>query len=399
MHTNNELNFTSDVNELNIQFNDIFNLKEIQQMQDLLSDATGVGSIITNPEGLPLTRPSNFCTLCTLIRSTKKGLDNCMKSDALNFSSVSSGMVLKPCLSAGLWDTGAKITVNGIHIANWLIGQVRNEEINLQKIIDYGDEIGANKEEFITALNQVPVMSKARFDKIFKMMFVIANDYSDRLFKNIQLNKQIVDHKKTNDLLQKSEESLSITLKSIGDGVISTDNSGLIVNINPVAEKMTGWNIKQAKGQPLTVVFKIINSITRKIVDNPVKKVLEKGKIIGLANHTVLISKDGTEYNIADSAAPIKNNIGEITGVVLVFSDVTEKYDAEEKLKESERSKSVLLSNLPGIAYRCKYDAQWTMEFVSEGFLNLTGYHTEDVVNNTKISFNDLILPEYRDHL
>ena len=399
MSIDKELNFSSDINEYTIQFNDIFNLEEIQRMQDLLSDATGVASIITNPEGHPLTEPSNFCSLCVLIRSTKKGLANCIKSDALNFSCVSSGFELKPCLSAGLWDTGVKISVNGIHIANWLIGQVRNEDNNLQRIIDYGDEIGANKGDYLTALNQVPFMSKDKFEKVFKMMFVIANDYSDKLFKNIQLNKRIVDHKKTINLLHKSEESLTITLNSIGDGVISTDNNGLVVNLNPVAEKMTGWNLNEAIGKPLTEVFKIINAGSRKFVDNPVRKVLEKGKIIGLANHTVLISKDGSEYHIADSAAPIKNIIGMITGVVLVFSDVTEKYKAEEKLKESERSKSVLLSNLPGIAYRCKFDPQWTKEFISEGFFNLTGYHTEDIINNHKMSFNDIILPEYHEHL
>jgi len=399
MHTDNELNFSSDINEYTIQFNDIFNLEEIQQMQDLLSDATGVASIITNPEGHPLTEPSNFCSLCTLIRSTNKGLANCMKSDALNFSCISSGMELRPCLSAGLWDTGAKISVKGIHIANWLIGQVRNDENNLQKIIDYGDEIGANKEDYLAALNQVPFMSKDKFEKVFKMMFVIANDYSEKLFKNIQLNKQIVDHEKINILLHKSKESLRITLNSIGDGVISTDNNGWVVNLNPVAEKMTGWNLKEAKGKPLTEVFKIVNAKSRHPVDNPVKKVLEKGKIIGLANHTVLISEDGSEYHIADSAAPIKDITGEITGVVLVFSDVTEKYKDEEKLEESERSKSVLLSNLPGIAYRCKFDSQWTMEFISEGFFNLTGYHTEDIINNHKMSFNDLIFPEYREQL
>ena len=342
MHIDNELNFSSDINEHSIQFNDIFNLEEIQRMQDLLSDATGVASIITNPNGQPLTEPSNFCSLCILIRGTKKGLVNCMKSDALNFSCISSEMELKPCLSAGLWDTGAKISVKGIHIANWLIGQVRNEENDLQRIIDYGEEIGANKDEYLTALNQVPFMSKQKFEKVFNMMFVIANDYSDKLYKNIQLNKQIADHKKINNLLHKSEESLTITLNSIGDGVISSDNNGLVVNLNPVAEKMTGWSLKDAKGKPLTEVFKIVNAISRKLVDNPVRKVLENGNIIGLANHTVLISKDGNEYHIADSAAPIKNIVGDMTGVVLVFSDVTEKYKAEEKLKESERSKSVL---------------------------------------------------------
>jgi len=399
MNTDNELNFSYTVDERDIQFEDIFILEEIQRMQNLFSEVTGVASVITNPDGIPVTKESNFCSFCNIVRGTSIGLANCIKSDKLNCAGISSEVQLRPCLSAGLWDTGARIIVNGTHIANWLIGQVRNEETNLQRIIDYGDEIGANKVEFLEALNQVPVMSKEKFQKVFEMMFHIANELSEKAYTNLQLKKQVFESKKANDQLQKNEESLSITLHSIGDGVISTDKIGRIVNMNPIAESMCGWLLQEAVGKPLSDIFHIINSNSRKPVENPVVKVLEKGKIIGLANHTVLISKDGKEYHIADSAAPIKNNYGEITGVVLVFSDVTEKYEAEEKLKESERSKSVLLSNLPGVAYRCKYDPQWTMEFVSEGFLALTGYHTDEIINNRVISFNDLILPEYHESL
>jgi len=399
MYIDKELNFSYEVENREIRFDDILIVEDIQLMQNLFSDVTGVASVITNPDGIPITEQSNFCSFCNLVRSTPKGLANCIKSDKLNCTGISSEMQLKTCLSAGLWDTGAKIIVNGIHIANWLIGQVRNDEIDLQKIIDYGDEIGANKQEYINALNLVPVMSKEKFQQIFGMMFLIANELSEKAYNNLQLKKQILEIEKTNDLLQKNEESLSITLHSIGDGVISTDKTGRIVSMNPIAENMCGWQLPAALGKPLSDIFKIINSYSRKPVENPVDKVLENGKIIGLANHTVLISKDGKEYHIADSAAPIKNFNGDITGVVLVFSDVTEKYEAEEKLKESERSKSVLLSNLPGVAYRCKFDPQWTMEFVSEGFLALTGYHTKEIINNRVISFNDLILPEYREYL
>jgi len=399
MSTDKELNFSYKVNDHDIQFEDIFVIEDIQRMQNLFSDVTGVASVITNPDGIPITKESNFCLFCNIVRSTPKGLVNCIKSDKLNCAGISSEVQLKPCLSGGLWDTGAKIIVNGIHIANWLIGQVRNEETNLQRIIEYGDEIGANKEEFLEALNQVPVMSKEKFQKVFEMMFHIANELSEKAFTNLQLKKQVFESKKANDLLQKNEESISITLQSIGDGVISTDKTGRIVNMNPIAENMCGWLLAEARGKTLSDVFHIINSYSRKQVENPVVKVLENGNIIGLANHTVLISKQGIEYHIADSAAPIKNLHGEVIGVVLVFSDVTEKYEAEQKLKESERSKSVLLSNLPGVAYRCKYDPHWTMEFVSEGFLSLTGYHTDEIINNRVISFNDLILPEYHESL
>lgn len=399
MNTDNELNFTYDINEPVIKFNDIFNLDDIQRMQDLFCNATGVASLITTPSGVAITNPSNFCSFCNIVRKTKKGLSNCIKSDALNCNGISAEMPLKPCLSAGLWDSGIKISVNNVHIANWVIGQVRNEEIDSKKIVDYCDEIGADKNEYLEALKHVPVMSTGKFQKIIEMMYVIANDISEKAYNNLQLKKQVIESEKINELLQKNEETLSITLHSIGDGVISTDKNGRIVNMNPIAENLCGWKLTEASGKPLTDIFNILNSETMLPVENPVHKVLEQGNIIGLANHTVLISKNGNEYHIADSAAPIKNATGDITGVVLVFSDITEKYKAEEKLRESERSKSVLLSNLPGIAYRCKYDRQWTMEFVSEGFLALTGYQTEEIIDNHTLSFNELILPEYHDYL
>ncbi len=148
--------------------------------------------------------------------------------------------------------------------------------------------------------------------------------------------QDISERKRAEESLRQSEENLSITLNSIGDGVIATDLNGMVVNMNPIAEKLCGWSLTDAVGKPLIEVFNIVNADNQKTVINPVKKVLENGEIVGLANHTVLISKNGKEYRISDSAAPIKNKEGEISGVVLVFSDVTEKYLTEKSLKENE---------------------------------------------------------------
>lgn len=135
----------------------------------------------------------------------------------------------------------------------------------------------------------------------------------------------------------KNEENLSITLHSIGDGVIATDEYGLVTTLNPVAEHLCGWSMEDAKGKPLTDIFNIVKADTRMAVVNPVRLVIESGNTIGLANHTILISKDGSEYQIADSAAPIKDTKGKISGVILVFSDITDKYKAEDKIRESEK--------------------------------------------------------------
>lgn len=141
---------------------------------------------------------------------------------------------------------------------------------------------------------------------------------------NQQLAKEIEIRKQAEMALYAEKQRAVITLESIGDGVITTDNDAKVTYLNPIAEKMTGWTNFQAHDKPLLEVFKIVNESTRKLVPNPVDIVLEHGEIYGLANHTVLISKHGTEYPIEDSAAPIRASDGNIVGVVLVFHDVSE---------------------------------------------------------------------------
>ena len=146
--------------------------------------------------------------------------------------------------------------------------------------------------------------------------------------------------------LRQSVERHSIALKSIGDAVIATDAQGKVELLNPVAEALTGWAEAEALGRPLEVVFRIVNEQTRQKVENPVTKILRQGVVVGLANHTLLIARDGTRRPIADSGAPIRDDKGEITGVVLVFRDQTEERSAAEKLAERERYYRSMLFNL-----------------------------------------------------
>jgi PAS domain S-box-containing protein len=151
--------------------------------------------------------------------------------------------------------------------------------------------------------------------------------------------------------LKENEQWLATTLKSIGDAVIATDTGKLITFMNPVAEALTGWKQEEAIGKPLKDVFKIINEKTGKQADDPVAKVLMEGVIVGLANHTVLIAKDGTKKPVDDSGAPIRDDKGKIIGVVLVFRDISERKIAVEQLRASEeRHRSVVDNINVGIA-------------------------------------------------
>ncbi|WP_054030472.1 hybrid sensor histidine kinase/response regulator [Desulfatitalea tepidiphila] len=149
-----------------------------------------------------------------------------------------------------------------------------------------------------------------------------------------------------------AETHMRITLDSIGDAVIATDAEGLVTRMNPMAAKLTAWPVDEAVGQPLDRVFRIVNALTGETMANPVEKVLAKGEIIGLANDTVLIAKDGRRYQIADSGAPIRHSDGTIVGVVLVFRDVTESYDRERKIRQNEKLLKDLTANVPGVVYQ-----------------------------------------------
>jgi PAS domain S-box-containing protein len=138
---------------------------------------------------------------------------------------------------------------------------------------------------------------------------------------------------KAQDALKASEQRWSTTLASIGDAVIATDTEGNVMFMNAIAEEKTGFSLDESRGKPVTEVFKIINEVTRERVEGPVAKVLELGLIVGLANHTVLLCKDGSEIPIDDSGAPIITADGKTLGVVLVFRDVTERRRLYQQLE------------------------------------------------------------------
>jgi PAS domain S-box-containing protein len=152
-----------------------------------------------------------------------------------------------------------------------------------------------------------------------------------------KLNAAESERKQAEAMLKESEQNLAITLHSIGDAVLVTDSAGRVTQMNPTAERLSGWTLADAQGQPLAEVFRIVHATTRETAADPVQRVMAHGEVVGLANHTVLLAKDGREYQIADSAAPIRSASGAIVGVVLVFSDVTEKYRTDQALHDSEK--------------------------------------------------------------
>ncbi len=153
----------------------------------------------------------------------------------------------------------------------------------------------------------------------------------NRVIGAISVFADVTRLKTIEEALRVTEQQLSTTLRSIGDAVISTDATGNVVFLNEVAESLTGWTTPEARGVPLDQVFNIVDESTRHPVESPVTKVIREGGIVGLANHTILLRRNGTELSIDDSAAPIRDSRGELVGVVLIFRDITRKRREDER--------------------------------------------------------------------
>lgn len=194
------------------KFADLFDLEEIQKIQDLFSDATGVASIITEPDGTPITKPSNFCSLCKdLIRKSEIGLKNCLLSDSIIGRPSAKGPRIQKCLSGGLIDAGASIFFNNKQIAIWLVGQVIYEDCNLDEMLAYADVIGVDRNLYKNELLKVKRISKKQFKNICDFLFFNAQQLSKYASKNVSLTNEIHDR----ILVEREIKKLNIELDTI----------------------------------------------------------------------------------------------------------------------------------------------------------------------------------------
>ncbi len=226
-----------------------------------------------------------------------------------------------------------------------------------------------------------PDLDGEPFFKEEKLMLETISEHLGRFIEQI----------KAREALQENEEKLSKTLDSIGDGVIVTDTGGVITRMNPQAEKLTGWAAEESQGRLLDEVFRIFNSKTSEPVPNPVFRVLETGRVQGLANDTTIVSRDGKERQIADSAAPIKDLDNNIIGVIMVFSDITEEYRTREALRKNQEQMDAILSNSPAViySYRVK-DNRPVISYVNDNAVNVLGFSPEEFLQDSDLWFQQV---------
>jgi len=313
------------MNEL--QFSDIFDLDDIQRIQDLFSDATGVASLITFPDGRPITRPSNFCRFCNeIIRKTDLGLSNCFKSDSEIGKPNPDGPVIQQCLSGGLWDAGASIIVGGKHIANWLIGQVRNDDLDSQRMLEYSKTIGADQIDFMRALEEVPVMSKDKFTKVAQMLYAFANEISSKAYNNKLLIKSIKELKEAEEKLVKSELLNSTLIKHLPQRIFVKDPESRYILCNDIYSRDLGIDPKDIVGKNDFDFFQ--KELAEKYRGDD-QKVVSEG----------IQKEDEEKYSIANQQrwthvikVPYRDSNDRIIGVLGIFEDITERKLRQEEI-------------------------------------------------------------------
>ena len=195
-----------------------------------------------------------------------------------------------------------------------------------------------------------------------------------------------IDRKQAEERLHRHREWLRVTLASIGDAVIATDLDGRVTFLNAVAESLTGWTQAEAVGRPLEEIFRIVNEQTRREVESPAIRALREGVVVGLANHTILIARDGTERAIDDSGAPIRDEAGSVIGAVLIFRDIAERRRSELALEASERELADFFENATVGLHWVGPDG--TILRANRAELELLGYEREEYVGRHIAEFH-----------
>ncbi len=424
--------------EETVLFEELFNIEEIQQIQDDFALATGVASIITKPDGTPITKPSCFTRLCSdIIRKTKKGCENCYKSDASIGKPCLSGPVISVCLSGGLWDAGAGIIINGHHIANWLAGQVRNEAQNEDSMREYAKEIGVDETLFMEAYYEVPSMSQERFQHVAKALFTIATQLSKYAYQNIAQARSITEREKAEDKLrrrteelhaayeeltvseeelqsnleeitkkeeelQKSKKQLSDIIEFLPDPTFVIDTEGKVIAWNHATELMT--NVKKEdilnkgnyeyslifydKRRPMLIDLVIDFNEDAKKLYPFIKK--EGKKLISEIFSQKFNDGKGAYYMF--SASPLYDSSGNIAGAIESIRDISERKIYEENLKESGKKLEEIIEFLPDATF--VIDMQGRVIAWNRALEEMTGVLKHDILNKDNYEYS---LPYYNE--
>jgi len=356
--------------ESEFKFSDFFDLDSIQKIQDEFSKVTGVASIITRPDGLPLTSPSNFCSLCKdIIRKTDVGLANCFKSDSILGQMKNDGPQIQPCLSGGLMDAGTRILVGDKHVANWLIGQVLDESCNMENMLAYSREIGAAPDEYKKHLEQVTRMSKSQFEGVAQLLFLMAKQIGDQALLNHQLGQKIAEIRQRKELLKESEERYRGLHEASFGGVVIHDQ-GLILDCNEGLSEITGYSHDELVG--MNGLLLIHQDSLGTVLKNIKRGYTERYEVVG-------VRKNGDCYPLSIRGKNVFYKGREVR--VIEFRDISDINQAEAKLRKVEKTQKAILDNINNVV--TIVDKDGIVRFKSPNIQKIFGWTPDEIVNHS----------------
>ncbi|WP_243438821.1 PocR ligand-binding domain-containing protein [Fundidesulfovibrio soli] len=321
------------------ELSSLFDMEELQAMQDAFALATGVASVVTDTRGTPLTRPSNFCRLCKdIIRKTETGRLNCFKSDSVlgRFNPV--GPTVRRCLSSGLWDAGACIVVGGMHVANWLIGQVRVDMADDESILAYADAIGADRDAYREALFEVPIMPMERFQAVARALYLIANKLAESAYQNLRQAQIIREKSAAERSLRASEGRFRRLLEMAPLPISICGPDGSVEYLNEKFLSTFGYTIDDIPHLDDWWPLAYPDPAYRAYVHESWRSRMTLAHIP--PKPFEVTCKDGSIRHVEISGA----NIGE--NILILFRDVTEQHLAALKQRESEESLQTIFDSV-----------------------------------------------------
>ncbi|ACL16839.1 PocR ligand-binding domain-containing protein [Methanosphaerula palustris] len=324
-----------------LTFSDLFDIDEIQQIQDAFSDATGVASIITDPDGTPFTRPSNFRRLCTeVIQGTSKGAANCLHSITMAGSPDQQDPTLHPCRIGGLWDRGATIYAGNRKVAIWQIGQVLIEGYDKEALLDYADQIGANRDKFAEALTGVPQMSLEHLEKVEQALILIARQISALALKNIQQSRMLAERMKAEDDLKESREQLRSLIEFLPEAMLQYDLDGRMITVNKKAVEMSGSSLED---EMIGVdVLSFFAPTDRDLIRENIRVTLTEGT--SPITEYQFLKKDDTTIPSEFSFSLLRNRNDSPTSFIGLGRDITKRKMVEEEIRMINKKLNLLSS-------------------------------------------------------
>ena len=341
-----------DVQLADVKLTDIYDIAQLQKIQDSFSETHNkVACVITDPQGKPITRPTNFSPVCKIVRSTIKGRALCSISDKIIGERAKNSV--KPistiCTNCGFMDAGAPIIVGGKHVATWMIGQQLTKFSNELKIIDLARQIGVEPEKLLDAYHQMKMQDDQQFNKITEFLWLLAKEISALGYNNIKLAKDIEERKKIEIALRESEELYRQVVQTSPDGITCVDTMGNLLFASPKTKQLFGFSDDEPTEGKNIMQFidkehldKAKNAFMRVVVNNE----------IHTGSYT-MNKIDGRQFSVEVSSAPIKDYQGNAKGMISVLRDVTERMKVEAELlmaknkaEESDQLKSRFLANM-----------------------------------------------------